>query len=180
MKVSIVLVIFLIELVLAVEYHFGSCPKVKPVQVKSMENLTGKWYDVYKYQSMFVKGKCMSFEVEASTSNTTVLITSTEIKHGEVINATRTGVIDENGALEFQFTFLKLSAKFYILDADFEHYIVAFACKSAIKMANAQIAWIWSRERYLSGIYLEKAFDVLRKNEISVEDLKQSEQENCY
>jgi lipocalin len=139
--VVIVITLFLFQNALAVEYNFGGCPKVQPLHVSAMENFTGVWYDVMKYSSMFVKGKCMSFDVEEK-SNTTIEITSSEINNGEMINVTRTGAIDESGGLEFNFTFLKINAKFYILDVDNKHYLVAFACRSAIKLANVQMACV--------------------------------------
>lgn len=177
--VLIIFVIFLIKSSLAVEYHFGSCPKVRPLEVESINNFTGKWYDVMKYTSMFMKSKCMRMNIE-TTSDSSVLITTTEVKKGKVIEGTREGQINSNGAFEFNFIFLKLKVQFYILGADYEHFLVAFACKSAAKMANVQMAWIWSRTPELSSANLEKALDVLRNNEISVKELVPSEQENCY
>ncbi|KAG5675512.1 hypothetical protein PVAND_005408 [Polypedilum vanderplanki] len=178
---KVVLIIFgsfLIKSSIALEYNFGSCPKVKPIESESIGNFTGKWYDVWKYTSMFMKSKCMRMDIEA-TSDSTVSITTTEVKNGQVITGTREGEIESNGAVEFNFTFLKLKVKFYILGTDFEHYLVAYACKSVAKMANVQMAWIWSRTPELQSKYLEKAFEVLYHNGISTDELVPSEQEKC-
>lgn len=172
-------VFLLINFSLAFEYHFGSCPSVSTVSRKSMTQLTGRWFDAMRYTTVFIKGKCLTFEV-VLTSNTTVTIISSEIKDGEPLIASREASLDSDGGLEFKFTFLKFTIKFFVLDADDEEYLVGFTCKSIARMMNMQMAWIWSRHQNISDENLEKAPNVLKTNEISTDELNFIDQSECY
>jgi hypothetical protein len=109
-----------------------------------------------------------------------VLITTTEYKDGEQENTTRDGLIHNDGSFEFSFTFLKFTATFYILDTDYQNYLVGFGCKDVAYMMNMQMAFIWGRERELSNEYISKAYDVFKHNKISTSELEKSEQSRCY
>ncbi|CAG9797460.1 unnamed protein product [Chironomus riparius] len=175
------LIIFaiLIKLSSCIETHFGSCPHVSPRSNITIGNISGIWYDIMKYQSIFAKGRCISFNIH-DIPNNIISITVSEQNDGEIENSTRRGKVHSDGSFEFSFTFLKFSATFYILDTDYHNYIVGFGCKDVAYMVNMQMAIIWGRERELSDVYISKAYDVLKNNKISTAGLEKSEQSRCH
>lgn len=176
---TVLIISILIKFTVSIETSFGGCPKTTPLVGPELENLSGKWYDIAKHQSIFIKGKCMSFDVNI-TSDKQVTITSNETHSDGVYVITRQGSIEPSGALEFCFTFINFSVKFYVLDADADNYLLGFACKSMGKLANVQMAWIWGRNPELPSEYIEKAKDVLQKNGISTSDLTITEHGSCH
>lgn len=178
MKLFLVFAI-LIKISSCFETHFGSCPQITPRSNLITGNLTGTWYDVIKYQSMFAKGKCISFNVHNITNNM-VNIATTEQNNEEIDTTTRSGKVHNDGSFEFSFTFLKFSAKFYILETDYQNYLVGFGCKDVAYMVNMQMAFIWGRERELSDDYIVKAYDVFKNNKISTSELEKSDQSRCH
>lgn len=177
---EIILIIFaLIKLSSCLEAHFGSCPYVSSVVKLSKNNLNGTWYDIMKYKSIFVDGVCISFDLKMINEHT-IGITTKEYNDGEMINTTRIGEIHNDGSFEFDFTFLKFAASFYVLDTDYKNYLVGFGCKTIGYLVNLQMAFIWSRENSLDDEYITKAYDVFRKYKISTKELQKSEQLNCH
>lgn len=175
----LLIAVCLIKLSNSLEAHLGSCPTVRPMEQPLKNNLSGVWYDIMKYQSTFAKGKCLSFEVKEIVSSD-VIISASEYDDRKLINYTRSGKVNYDGSLELDFTFLKFSAKFYILDTDYDNYLVGFGCKNIAYMMNLQMAFVWGREKELSAEYVAKVFDVLKNNKISTSDLEKSEQINCH
>jgi len=169
----------LIKFSSCIESHFGSCPHVTPKSNVIIGNLSGTWYDIMKYQSIFARGKCISFNIHDMPHNVLV-ITTTEYSDGEQENSTRDGRFHNDGSFEVMFTFLKFSATFYILDTDYENYLVGFGCKDVAYMMNMQMAFVWGRERELSDEYISKAHDVFKNNKISIAELEKSEQIRCH
>lgn len=169
----------LIKISFCIETHFGSCPHITPRSSLITGNLTGTWYDVMKYQSIFAKGHCISFNVHNITHDM-VNIATTEQKDEEQETSTRSGKVHNDGSFEFSFTFLKFSATFYLLDTDYQNYLVGFGCKDVAYMMNMQMAFIWGRERELSDEYIAKAYDVFKNNKISTSELEKSEQSHCH
>ena len=169
----------LIKFSFCIETHFGSCPKVSPKKDLFAGNFSGIWYDVMKYQSIFAKGNCISFNIQEMPHNT-VRITTSRHNDGEIEEKTRSGKVHHDGSFEFSFTFLEFSARFYILDTDYQNYLVGFGCKDVAYMMNMQMAFIWGRERELSEEFVTKAYDVFKSSKISTSELEKSEQSRCH
>lgn len=177
--IKFLLITFSIHLSCCLEAHFGSCPTVRSIELTFKDKLAGTWYDILKYQSIFIRGKCMSFDVKESAINE-VIITSNEYYDGESVNSTRNGKVYNDGSFEFDFTFLKFSARFYILDADHRSYLVGFACKNVAYMMNLQMVFVWGREKELTQEQVARVYEVLKKYKISTTELEKSEQVNCH
>jgi lipocalin len=177
MKVLLFL-LALTEICFAIETGFGGCPRIRPLTGSELDGMNGTWYDIKKHPSIFIKGKCMTIDVNV-TSQKTISIVQGEFKSGEYYNMTRRGKIDDSGAMEFEFTFLNLNIDLFVLDSDVDNYMVGFACESVSKIANAQMAWIFGRNPVLHIDYIQKAEASLHKYGISTKNMKISEQFHC-
>lgn len=134
-----------------------------------------------KYPSMILREKCLSFDVSAD-DNLKINIMSTNLKGdgGEHLE-NHTTFLQPTGAMEHKFTFLQWGINFFILEADSENYLVAFACKNfPFKIAHIQMVWIWSRNQELEETYVEQALEVLNKFNISTAPLEKTDRGLCY
>lgn len=133
-----------------------------------------------KYPSMILRENCLTFNVSAE-DNFKINILSTNLRSGEAYYENHTTVLQESGAMEHKFTFLKLGINFYILDAEPEKFLVAFACKNfPFKIAHIQMVWIWSRTEELEETFIEQAMEVLNKFDISTTPLEKTDRSSCY
>lgn len=69
-------------------------------------------------------------------------------------------------------------ATYQILESD-STYAVVFACSSLSKLINGQMVWILSRTPEMSSNDLNKAIELLKRQEISTTQLIESDQANC-
>lgn len=133
-----------------------------------------------KYPSMILGQKCLTFNISAEDLKINIL--STNLRgDGELHYENHTSVLQPSGAMEQKFTFLKLGINFYILDAEPDTFLVAFACRNfPFKIAHVQMAWIWSRSEELEETYIEQAMEALNKFNISTTPLEKTDRGFCY
>lgn len=65
---------------------------------------------------------------------------------------------------------------FYFLD---ENYAVVFACRNFLGLMNGKIVWIMSRDRYPSQYVLDRAYEVMRANDLSTALLATTNNDDC-
>src|SRR4051812_4322281 len=82
--------------------HFGRCPFVQHLTSFQVGNFTGKWFEIMKYKSIFVKGKCISYGVTVADEKQ-IEMSLSQVQNGELWSESRKGIIVEPGIWRFKF-----------------------------------------------------------------------------
>lgn len=82
--------------------HLGGCPLVKPLDDLNIQDFSGKWFEILKYSSIFMKGKCITFDVSL-VSERNVSITMNQKINNDFFNVTQYGVVESAAVWTFKF-----------------------------------------------------------------------------
>lgn len=66
-----------------------------------------------------------------------------------------------------------------VLYTDYENLAVVYSCTSFLGFLNAKSVWILSRQRLPTTDLIEKAYEVLKDNDVSTIFLSQTNQNDC-
>jgi lipocalin len=80
--------------------HLGGCPTVRSLEGFNIEDFSGKWYEIMRYSSIFIKGKCNTFDVTL-VSERNVSMTLSQKVNNEFANVTQYGVIESSAVWLF-------------------------------------------------------------------------------
>lgn len=81
--------------------RIGGCPVVTPLSNISLGDFSGKWFDVAKYSSYFVKGKCVSMDITV-VSEKNVSIILNQVMDNQLHNFTHCVNADSPGLWSFE------------------------------------------------------------------------------
>lgn len=80
---------------------FGGCPKVQPMNNLKIADVTGKWFEIAKYSSMFASGECASVEFQL-VNDKNVSLNVRELIKGKNSSYVQYGKIESPGVWNFQ------------------------------------------------------------------------------
>lgn len=106
MKQSILFIVLLLSTFQsqaeAQEAHFGSCPTVQSHTGFEMQNFTGKWFEIMKFDSVFERGKCTSFNVKI-IDDKHINMSLSQVLNKELSIESRQATVEKSGAYLFKF-----------------------------------------------------------------------------
>lgn len=197
--VSVLFSLLLVNHVRSQIISFGGCPKVQAMNHLKIAAVSGKWFEIAKYTSMFASGECASVEFEL-VNDKNISLNVRELVKGKNASYVQYGKIESPGVWNFQlktpiskflFKFAVMrseltvnvpenfDAKYYILDTDYTEFAAVFACESVSFVAHGRMVWILSRSQKLSEAAKQKAYNAIRRNRLDLGAVKTSDQTGC-
>jgi len=156
--------------------HFGKCPEIQTMRNVSLTELTGRWFEIMKYKSLFIKGKCITLDItEVDERNVSVTIKQRlgdEVDEHEI----SIGADDQN---VWSFEKYGATAEYSVLMTDFDKFALAYACGSMGRIMNVQMVWILGRHPQISNEEIDQMIEFLRNQELSTSALETSDQADC-
>ncbi|PBC27513.1 apolipoprotein D-like [Apis cerana] len=163
----------------------GSCPVVETIPNFDIKKYVGKWYEIEKYFAFFeFGGKCVT-AIYSEGENSAINILNKQISALTGVSSSIEGVgkpvvkIEEAKLIvTFPTLPLPVDAPYWILDTDYTSYAVVWSC-SNFGVFSMRNVWILAREPKPPVSVLEKAYQVLDKNNISRAYFIRTDQKNC-
>lgn len=163
----------------------GSCPSVEPMPDFDVSQYLGKWYEVERYFAFFeFGGKCVTANYSRG-ENGSVIIVNSQISSLSGVSSSIEGVarkVGKGSDAKLSVTFpslpLPFDAPYWVLDTDYESYAVVWSCNN-FELFCLRYVWILTREPNPPVAVLEKAYQVLDKNNISRAYFIRTDQKNC-
>lgn len=100
-QVSIFFTLLLVHQIRSQIISFGGCPRVQPMNNLKLDAVTGKWFEISKYSSMFASGECASIEFEL-VSDKNISLNVKELVKGKNSSFVQFGKIESPGVWNFQ------------------------------------------------------------------------------
>ncbi|XP_029162001.1 LOW QUALITY PROTEIN: uncharacterized protein LOC114933539 [Nylanderia fulva] len=163
----------------------GTCLNLETKQQFELDKYLGKWYEVERYFAWFeFGGKCVTANYSLNMNNT-VKITNRQISS---LTGVATGIEgigrligkpdDPKLAVTFPSLPISFDAPYWILDTDYNTYSVVWSCTN-LGVFNVRNVWILTREPKPPIAVLEKAYQIIDKNNISRAYFIRTDQKNC-
>ncbi|KAG5675507.1 hypothetical protein PVAND_005403 [Polypedilum vanderplanki] len=163
---------------------FGRCPHVNVMQNFDAKRYLGLWYEIQKYPFIFsIGGRCITATYDWN-SDRTISVFNKQIRgNGEENSITGTARLVHPGIASLKVSFnqspFSHEADYNVLYTDYNDFAVVYSCTSFLGLINAKSVWILSRSRFPSQYIIDKAYEVLRDNDISTLFLSQTDQKDC-
>ncbi|XP_033307424.1 uncharacterized protein LOC117209457 [Bombus bifarius] len=182
----IYLLLIIASVAIAQVPFLGSCPTVETIQNFDMERYLGKWYEIEKYFAFFeFGGKCVTATYNITDDSNSINILNKQISALTGVSSSIEGVgkpvlkvEDAKLTVSFPSMPLPLDAPYWILDTDYTTYSVVWSC-SNFGVFSTRNVWIMAREPKPLVSVLEKAYQILDKNNISRAYFIRTDQKNC-
>ncbi|XP_023019743.2 apolipoprotein D [Leptinotarsa decemlineata] len=163
----------------------GKCPPVEVVQHFNVEKYLGKWYEQEKYPTIFeIGGKCVTAEYSANPNGTVkVFNKQINILTGNPSSIIGNARLDSDSGeakllVRFPSVPFQLDAPYWVLDTDYRKYSVVWSCFE-LGPFSARVVWILTRDRQPSRDIMEKAYGVLKRQNVSKAFLMKNDQKDC-
>ncbi|OXU21045.1 hypothetical protein TSAR_014816 [Trichomalopsis sarcophagae] len=175
---------FLVGSAVAQVPFLGGCPKVETMPNFNTQKYLGEWYEAERYFAFFeFGGKCVTATYRAN-DNGTVSVVNRQISSLSGVASSIKGFAaqksPERSKLSVVFPSLPVhfDAPYWILDTDYTSYAVIWSCND-FGLFSTRNAWILTREQHPAVATVEKAYQVLDKNQISRAFFVRTDQKNC-
>lgn len=163
----------------------GTCPNLEAAPHLELDKYLGKWYEVERYFAWFeFSGKCVTANYSLN-DNDTVKIVNKQISSLTGVASSIEGIgrlIGRSDDSKLTVTFpslpLPFDAPYWVLDTDYESYAVVWSCTN-LGVFNVRNVWILTREPKPPVAVLEKAYQVIDRNNISRAYFIRTDQKNC-
>ncbi|KAL7040754.1 hypothetical protein ACKWTF_000503 [Chironomus riparius] len=169
----------------------NGCPQINFMQSNvSAALINGTWYEIFKDESSFKPGKCVKVQIKGTSKNNlsvtyTQAFENSAIRSNHSVTKFNVKMIKSHlWTAEYQSLYVSLDGYFYILDTDYANYAVIVGCGKIRKISFdtasqfGHMVWILSRNQTLNDKYLMKAYETLRRNNLSIKTLRKIDQ-NC-
>nr|XP_012144193.1 PREDICTED: apolipoprotein D-like isoform X1 [Megachile rotundata] len=179
------LILMMVSVTMAQVPFLGVCPNVETMPNFDVNKYAGKWYEVERYFAVFeFGGKCVT-ATYTMNDNGTIGILNKQISAITGVSSSIEGTAKPIGksddpklVVTFPSIPLPLDAPYWVLDTDYETYSVVWSCTN-FGVFSVRNAWILTREPKPPVPVLEKAYQVLDKNNISRAYFIRTDQKNC-
>ncbi|XP_015600998.1 apolipoprotein D [Cephus cinctus] len=179
------LVLFVAGSALAQVPFLGVCPNMEIMMNFEVEKYVGKWYEAERYFALFeFGGKCVTANYNLS-ENGSVQIMNKQISALTGVASSIEGIArligrsdDPKLTVTFPSLPLPVDAPYWILDTDYKSYAVVWSCTN-FGVFSIRNAWILTREPRPPVAVLEKAYQVIDRNNISRAYFIRTDQKNC-
>ncbi|XP_014481899.1 PREDICTED: apolipoprotein D-like [Dinoponera quadriceps] len=163
----------------------GICPNLETMPNFEIERYSGKWYEVERYFALFeFGGKCVTATYNMS-ENGSIKILNKQISALTGVASSIEGIArligrsdDPKLTVTFPSLPLPIDAPYWVLDSDYKSYAVVWSCTN-LGVFNIRNVWILTREPKPPIAVLEKAYQVIDKNNISRAYFIRTDQKNC-
>ncbi|XP_020283416.1 apolipoprotein D-like isoform X2 [Pseudomyrmex gracilis] len=164
----------------------GACPNLETMKNFNLNSYLGKWYEVERYFAWFeFAGKCVTASYSVNEDDGSVKIINKQISSFSGITSSIEGVArllgksdDPKLSVSFPSLPVPVEAPYWILDTDYKSYAVVWSCAN-LGVLNVRNVWILTREPNPPVEVLEKAYQVIDKNNISRAYFIRTNQKNC-
>ncbi|XP_076637495.1 apolipoprotein D-like [Colletes latitarsis] len=185
MMLRVCLILIIASVAVAQVPFLGACPNLETMPDFDLNRYIGKWYEAERYFALFeFGGKCVTANYSQG-ENGSVKILNKQISALTGVSSSIEGigrVIGRNEDPKLIVTFpslpLPIDAPYWILDTDYKSYAVVWSC-SNFGVFSVRNAWILTREPKPPVSVLEKAYQVIDKNNISRAYFIRTDQKNC-
>lgn len=163
----------------------GTCPNLETMQGFNLEKYLGEWYEVERYFAWFEFGaKCVRANYSLNEDNSMKIINK-QISSLTGVASSIQGIgrligrfDDPKLTVTFPSLPLPIDAPYWVLDSDYNTYAVVWSCTN-LGVLNTRNVWILTREPNPPIAVLEKAYQVIDKNNISRAYFIRTDQKNC-
>lgn len=174
----------------------GKCPAgLKGVANFVPKTFDGTWYEVKRYPSIQVLGKCFTLKYESQAKAANIKVSQLTPGTTSMVTEAYQKTLTSSWSYQMElgigksdcsswnwnsiFQSVAANASTYILDTDYKNYFVMYSCATFFDSSKLEFAWIYSRNRNLTQTLLAKANDVFTKNKIDTTPLLMSDQSGC-
>lgn len=163
----------------------GACPNVETMSNFDVERYLGKWYEVERYFAFFeFSGKCVIANYSQG-DNGSVNIVNKQISSLSGVASSIEGIgrkTGRDGDSKLIVTFpslpLPVDAPYWVLGTDYDSYAVVWSCNN-FGVFSLRYVWILTREPKPPVEVLERAYQVVDKNNVSRAYFIRTDQKNC-
>ncbi|XP_037537756.1 apolipoprotein D-like [Nematolebias whitei] len=161
--------------------HWGPCPEPEVQPAFSLQQFTGRWFEIAKLPAQFEKGRCIETNFTLRT-DTSVRVVSSEVQKGQVRKIEGTGIVvdPKNPAkLGISYSYVLPYSPYWILSTDYVTFALVYSCTDVLRLFHVDFAWILGRTRSLPDSTIEKALNTFAYNNIDVTRMTPSRQQDC-
>ncbi|XP_023019744.2 apolipoprotein D isoform X1 [Leptinotarsa decemlineata] len=161
----------------------GECPKVEVMKNFNTEKFLGKWYEQEKYPIFLeMEGKCTTYQY-TTNANSTIKVAMHQVStitkkpnnfEGDIKLDNKTG----EAKLIMGIPSMNIDVPYWVLDTDYKEYAVVWSCIQEGKF-SVRFCWILTRKNTSRKEIMERAYDVLKKQNISRRPIEKTSQKNC-
>ncbi|EZA61279.1 Apolipoprotein D [Ooceraea biroi] len=181
----IFVIIGIVNTAMAQVPFLGNCPNLEAMQGFDLEKYLGKWYEVERYFAWFeFGGKCVTANYSLNEDSSMKIINK-QISSLTGVASSIEGIgrlIGKSNDPKLTVTFpslpLPIDAPYWVLHSDYNTYAVVWSCTN-LGVLNTRNVWILTREPKPPIPVLEKAYQVIDKNNISRAYFIRTDQKNC-
>ncbi|ODN05072.1 Apolipoprotein D [Orchesella cincta] len=170
----------------------GSCPNLGGMQDFDLNRYVGLWYEVEKYMFLpEIAGNCVYVRYKDHTNDTfrADIVQVEAITRKHVVSPSRGSIISNDGSAHIDlvvdvrvpltFVTVKIDYPYYILDTDYENYVIKWSCRPGALGHNIQSMWVLSRSRNYLQETRNIVHDKLRELGLRPEYLLLLDNYNC-
>ncbi|KAG3271571.1 apolipoprotein D [Ictidomys tridecemlineatus] len=163
-------------------FHLGKCPTPPVQEYFDVTKYLGRWYEIEKIPVSFEKGKCIQANYSLMETGK-IKVLNQELRYDGTVNQIEGEAIvynlTEPAKLGVKFSQLMPSAPYWVLATDYENYALVYSCTTIIWLFHLDHVWILGRNPYLPQETVTYLKSILTSNNISIEKMTKTDQENC-
>ncbi|XP_033755793.1 apolipoprotein D-like [Pecten maximus] len=161
----------------------GKCPNVEPMPEFKIQPFLGVWYEVFRFYDQFEENQsCIRMEYTLKPDGHIGLHNFGDMPDNTTVVAEGDGyVADPSTPARYMVTFADSSQPldYSIVATDYIDHALVFSCTEILGMANAQFAWVLSRNRTIDSKVMRGLTAKLSCYGVDIDYFEDSPQLNC-
>ncbi|CAL8073102.1 unnamed protein product [Orchesella dallaii] len=172
--------------------YSGSCPNLGGMKNFDLNRYVGLWYEVEKYLFLpEIKGNCVYVRYKDHTNDTfqADIVQVEAITRKHVVSPAYGRIVSDDGSasihlrvnIRVPLTFInvQIDYPYFILDTDYDNYVIKWACRPGALGHNIQSTWILTRSRNYTPEIRRKVHEVLRQHGLRPQHLLLLDNYSC-